>query len=121
MRNPSGGGTNGFSSSPSPGSSQPPRSAVFGVLAMTVLLAIGIGYWWWSGEGEGREIRALPQAQRQGLYLRTMENLKTVCDPAPGRSMREFCRTQAALALEFPECDDDCRRTARRNLSLPRR
>jgi hypothetical protein len=34
--------------------------------------------------------------------------------------MREFCRTQAGLALEFPECDDDCHRTARRHLSLPR-
>ena len=78
------------------------------------------GYWWWSSAGEGRGIRELPPAQRHGLYQRTMENLKTVCDPAPGRSVREFCREQAALALEFPECDDDCRRTARRHLSLPR-
>lgn len=86
-----------------------------------VVLLVTAGYWWWSSEGEGREIRALPPAQRQGLYQRTMENLKTVCDPAPGRSMREFCREQATLALQFPECDDDCRRTARRHLSLPRR
>jgi hypothetical protein len=84
------------------------------------LFVSAAGYWWWSSGGEGREIRSLPPAQRQGLYQRTMENLKTLCDPAPGRSMRDFCRTQAAFALEFPECDDECHRTARRHLSLPR-
>ena len=72
------------------------------------------------GDDETREIRALPPPQRQVLYQRTMENLKAICDPAPGRSMRDFCRNQASLALKFNECDDDCRRTARRHLSLPR-
>jgi hypothetical protein len=89
-------------------------------IALGGLLTVVAGYWWWSSAGEGREIRALPPAQRQGLYQRTMENMKAICDPAPGRSMREFCRAQAELVLKFPECDEECHRTARRHLSLPR-
>ncbi len=93
-------------------------TALASIVAAALALLAG-GYWFFSDD-EGREIRALPAAQREGLYHRTMENLKTICDPAPGRSMREFCREQATLALKFPECDDECHRTARRNLSLPR-
>jgi hypothetical protein len=115
------GGRNGFTTLPSPSATPTARRAFVSALAGAGLLACIAGYWWWSSAGEGREIRALPAEQRQGLYRRTLENLKTICDPAPGRSMREFCRSQATLALQFPECDDDCRRTARRHLSLPRR
>jgi len=85
--------------------------------AMLMLAAAGT---FLLGDDEEREIRALPAEQRRALYQRTVENLKTICDPAPGRSVREFCRNQASLALKFSECDDDCRRTARRHLSLPR-
>jgi hypothetical protein len=116
----SNGGRNGSSAFPSPNPGPPTRCAVLSAIAMGGLVAFAAGYWWWTSAGEGREIRDLPPARRRGLYERTMENLKTICDPAPGRSMRELCRAQAALALEFPECDDDCRRTARRHLSLPR-
>jgi hypothetical protein len=114
------GGRNGFSSTPSPPPAASGRRALFSAIATGALLVLLSGYWWWTSSGEGREIRDLPPAQRKGLYQRTMENLKTICDPAPGRSMREFCRRQAALAVEFPECDDDCHRIARRHLSLPR-
>jgi hypothetical protein len=84
------------------------------------VLSLGATGYWLLTDDESHEIRALPVEQRHGLYQRTMENLKTICDPAPGRSMRDFCRSQAAFALKFPECDDDCHRTARRHLSLPR-
>lgn len=90
------------------------------VLVVLALVAAAAAYVWVEGQ-EGRALRALPEAERRGLYLRTMENLRTVCDPAPGRSLREFCRTQAELAVQFPECDDPCREIARRHLSLPRR
>ena len=120
MATASNGGRNGSSALASPPTAAPARRAAISALGMGGVLVLIAGYWWWTSAGEGREIRELPPVQRHGLYLRTMENLKTICDPAPGRSMREFCRTQAALALEFPECDDDCRRTARRHLSLPR-
>ena len=86
---------------------------------MLGLLAAVAAYWWSAGE-EARALRALPEAQRAGLYLRTMETLRTVCDPAPGRSMRTYCREQAEFALQFPECDAACRQIARRQMSLPR-
>ena len=121
MATASNGGRNGFSSLSSPSFGALARRALLSAIALGSLLALIAGYWWWSSSGEGREIRELPAAQRQALYRRTMENLQTICDPAPGRSMREFCRRQAALALEFSECDDGCRRVARRHLSLPRR
>jgi hypothetical protein len=115
------GAPNGSSRTPALAPHRPARSALAGAALLGGLLVLATGYVWWSGGGEGREIRDLPPAQRHALYERTMENLKTVCDPAPGRSVREFCRGQAALALEFPECDDACRTTARRHMSLPRR
>jgi hypothetical protein len=116
----SNGGRNGFSTLRSPPPHAAARRAALSAIVLGGLLALVAGYWWWSAVGEGREIRALPPEQRQGLYRRTMENLKVICDPAPGRSVREFCRAQAALALEFPECDGECHRIARRHLSLPR-
>jgi hypothetical protein len=115
------GAPNGSSRLPVLASARPARSALGGAALLAGVLAIATGYWWWSSGGEGREIRDLPAAQRHALYQRTLENLKTICDPAPGRSVRDFCRNQAGLALQFPECDDDCRRTARRHMSLPRR
>ncbi len=91
-------------------------------LALAVLLAIvaTISIYAWSAGEETRAVRRLPVEQRLGLYQRTMENLKTICDPAPGRSMRNFCREQAELVLQLRECDDTCRVIARRHMSLPR-
>lgn len=94
------------------------RGLVAAVVA-TGLATAGIAYFWSAGEGT-RALRRLPAEQRLGLYQRTMENLRTICDPAPGRSMREFCRTEAERALQFPECDEVCRVIARRHMSLPR-
>jgi hypothetical protein len=120
MGSVSNGHRNGSPSPSSPTGHPLARRTLLSAIAMGGLFALVAGHWWWSSAGEGREIRALPAEQRQGLYKRTIEDLKTICDPAPGRSVRDFCRRQAAFALEFPECDDDCRRTARRHLSLPR-
>jgi cytochrome b pre-mRNA-processing protein 3 len=111
--------SNGTARSPAAPSVRLSKVGFIATVTATALLVTTAGYWWLADD-EGREIRALPVAQRQGLYQRTMENLKTICDPAPGRSVREFCRNQAGFALKFPECDDDCRRVARRHLSLPR-
>jgi len=117
--NGSRGAPNGAPRSPSSPSTQPARGKIVAAAALAAL-SLGAAGVWLIADDESREIRALPVEQRQALYHRTMENLKTICDPAPGRSTREFCRNQAALSLKFPECDDDCRRTARRHLSLPR-
>jgi hypothetical protein len=56
------------------------------------------------------------------LLARTVQNLKSICSPAE-EAMRDFCREQAQLALEFQECDRACQELAGRQLSrmqLPR-
>ena len=71
---------------------------------------------------ERRAIRDMPAPGRQALLARTVQNLKSVCSP-PNDAMRDFCREQAQLALEFQECDRACQQLADRQLSrvqLPR-
>src|SRR5262245_49817939 len=87
---------------------------------MLITAVIAAAAYWWSEEDESAAIRRLPEAQRAGLYQRTLQNLTTICEPAPGRSVRSFCRAEATFALQFRECDDACRQLARRQLSLPR-
>jgi hypothetical protein len=71
---------------------------------------------------ERRAIRDMPAPERQALFGRTVQNLKSICSPAED-AMRDFCREQAQLALEFQECDRSCQELADRQISrvqLPR-
>jgi hypothetical protein len=71
---------------------------------------------------ERRAIRDMPAPERQALFARTVQNLSSICSP-PEDAMRDFCREQAHLALEFQECDKACQELADRQLSrvqLPR-
>ena len=70
----------------------------------------------WSEGSERRAIRDMPETERQALYSRTMQNLKSVCSPADD-AMRDFCREQARLVMEFRECDQVCLELADRQLS----
>jgi len=78
---------------------------------------------WLQATADSRALRALPDDQRLALYGRTLENLRNTCDPAPSRSLRDFCREQAQLAARFRECDESqtCRELVRRHLFQPRR
>jgi hypothetical protein len=80
-------------------------------------------FWLWAANAETRELRSLPDQQRLTLFQRLLDDLRNVCDPAPPRSLRDFCRRQAELALKFRECDGNpaCQELARRHLSQPRR
>jgi hypothetical protein len=88
-----------------------------------VLAIVGTILLWIHSEGaERRAIRDMPTSERQALLARTVQNLKSVCAP-PSDAMRDFCREQAQLALEFQECDQVCQDLADRQLSrvqLPR-
>jgi hypothetical protein len=86
-------------------------------LAVVVVMAV----FYWNATEAGRALRALPAQDRAALYQRTMATLRDVCEPAPPRSLRAFCREQAALVLELRECDTECREIARRNLTVPTR
>lgn len=92
-------------------------------VALAVALLLGCLEWWWEINEDKRELRALPDAQRLSLYHTTMQNLRTLCDPAPPRSMRDYCHQQANLALMFLECERDpaCQELARRHVAQPRR
>ena len=109
-----------------PPSEHRPPSGLFRWLGFPALF-LGVtgtcAFVWWSATAETRELRALPDAQRLPLYHRTLDNLKTICDPAAPRSLRDFCQRQAELASKFRECDadPDCQDLARRHLSQPRR
>jgi len=84
-------------------------------------IAVAGGVWWWSATAEDRALRALPEPERRGLYRRTMDNLQTICEPAAPRSMRDFCRAQAELVAQLPDCDGSCQEIASRHLGLPTR
>ena len=87
---------------------------------MSAMVIAGVA-WWWLTTAETRAVRALPELERRGLYRRTMENLETICEPAAPRSMRDFCRAQAELAMQLPDCDQGCQEIARRHVALPTR
>ena len=90
--------------------------------ALVVAIAGGILLWVHSEGAERRAIRDMPAPERQALFARTVQNLKSTCS-APDDAMRDFCREQAQLALEFQECDRACQELVDRQLSrvqLPR-
>ena len=79
-------------------------------IALAILLLM------WSDGSEGRAIHSMPPSERQALLSRTLETLKSVC-AEPDTAMRDFCGSQARLALEFPECGEVCQGLARQQLS----
>src|SRR5450432_1214842 len=101
---------------------RPLREALLWLTSVGALACTCVAFWWWSTTTT-REIRALPDAQRIPLYRRTMENLKTICDPAASRALRDFCHKEADLVQRFRECDlePECQELARRHLPQPRR
>ena len=88
----------------------PRRSLKTTALALAVL--IGVALWIWLQGSEQRAIGNLPEAERVALYERTLANVQSVC-VSPDLALDEYCRDQARILLEFPECDADCREQAR--------
>lgn len=62
----------------------------------------------WEEGAVDRAIRALPPEERRAQFLRTEEELRTVCADPP-QALRARCREQAAFLLRFPECGAECR------------
>ena len=82
----------------------------------------------WAGASLSRHeesagIRALPAAERQGLYARTLEELSTVCreGAAVAGELRDHCVAQAHFVMQLPECGDACQRAAAAVLPHARR
>lgn len=82
-------------------------------LAFGVALAAAL-LWAWTSLGDTRAVRSLPPAQRAALCQRTRENLREIC--AGAGHPRDFCRAQARLLFDLPECGPDCQAEARAEL-----
>ena len=64
--------------------------------------------------------RPAGDAQRAALYAKTLEAVRTTCVPVTAAT-ESYCRDQANLLLDFPECDAECVRLARQVRREPRR
>ena len=51
----------------------------------------------------------VPAGERRVLYGKTMEAFRELCSNSPGPAFEAKCRDDAALLIQFPECDDACR------------
>jgi hypothetical protein len=76
-----------------------------------IALALGVAgvasYLVWQQGAEDRAIRSLPAEERRAQFLRTAEELRTVCADPPA-ALRPHCRQQAEFLSRFPECDTAC-------------
>jgi hypothetical protein len=85
---------------------------------LVVMAAAGVALFAWgafmSTRQETASIRKLAQESRHTLYLRTLEEVETICrDPAAAAgALHEHCVSQARFLVELPECGDGCRRSA---------
>ena len=83
------------------------RAVALGVLAL-VLIALSLLLQHWEKQKE-RAVKDLPAAERQSLYLRTLQNFQTVCTPFPKAELKEHCQQDAEFLMLFPECDAACK------------
>lgn len=86
-------------------------------------LMVAIALMFAAAERAEREaIESLPAAERQALYERIRVTLASSCAPqtAP-RGLDDFCRAQAELITQFPECDERCLSLAGVHLRKPTR
>ncbi len=81
-----------------------PVAAAFGVAALALA-------GWLVSSRPAATLRDLPAGERAALVDRTLANLKDVCHGAD--RPRDFCREQATMVLQLPECDGGCREEAR--------
>lgn len=82
------------------------RKVVVG-LAIALGLAGAIAYAVWRQGAERRALGSLPPDERRALFLRTRQDLESVCANPP-EALREHCRRQAELLSQLPECDAGC-------------
>jgi hypothetical protein len=75
------------------------------ILALVVGL---VGMVVWEITTPGRSLRALPRGERQVVYERTLDDLRTLCGPNRPVALREHCRQLAELVAPLEECGPEC-------------
>lgn len=94
------------------------RIAIFVAIAAAVVAVLAL---WRADRGEERQaIEQLSGQERRALYERTLNTLRTSCDPKTlPQGLDDFCREQAEFVVQFPECDDVCRSLAKPHQRKP--
>jgi hypothetical protein len=87
----------------------------FVLLPITFVLLCG----WFLG-AQRRALAALPAAQREVAYAKTLSAFEAMC-VSPAIGLEAQCRTQARFLLDFPECDEHCRQLAGAQMRVGRR
>jgi hypothetical protein len=72
-----------------------------------------------TGTDPGAKLRDLPAAERETLYWRALNDVKSTC-ALPGALLGDHCQRQARLLTMFPECDAACWSAASRVLPRAR-
>ena len=97
------------------------RPGLVAAAATVLLLLVGLVLAVVSQQ-DARDVAALAEPTRRLLYRRTMEDLRACAsDRATAGPLRARCLERARFVLLFPECDDECRTTARMVLPSARK
>jgi hypothetical protein len=94
-----------------------PRRGRRALALWVLLLALALtAAWMWQRATQ----RGESDPHRGELYQRTLESVRASCFP-PKPGVESYCRDQALLLLEFPECDPECVALARKIRGEPTR
>jgi len=86
------------------------------VLWLLMLAVVLTGAWLWQIASR----KQTQDAHRAEMFQRTLESVRSACFP-PKAGVESYCRDQALLLLEFPECDPACVALARKVRNEPTR
>jgi hypothetical protein len=81
------------------------------VLAIAVVLGLLLGMLYWFADPQRREAREMPPGERRELYLHVIHGVEAFCR-ADAAAPDRWCRAQAELLVDLPECDDPCQKIA---------
>jgi hypothetical protein len=83
-----------------------------------VVAVTGLSTLWVWPPGAGPTVGDdLTVEQRQALYRSTRANLELLCEPRSTPNLEAYCREQARLLAQLPECDESCASLVRDQLA----
>ena len=85
--------------------------AICVVLGIAAVLGLLLGMLYWFADPERQDAREMPPAERRELYLHVVHGMDAFCR-AEGVAPDRWCRAQADLLVDLPECDEPCRQMA---------
>lgn len=102
----SGGGLFSRDLEPPPRSPWLRRGLVLGIIAV-----VCVGAWVWVHGSEGGGIRAMSRAQQEAFYKEAWADQRRHCLGGDGPAEpASRCRKRAEFLLNFPQCDEACRK-----------